>query len=68
MDDTVDIVSPPFLCEFVCEGYDICGAPAAITHHHRDGGVVPQALQGYGDYIGTPFYYQTHHRDSLTQA
>lgn len=60
--------SPSVLGELVGEGYDVGGTATAVAHHHRDGRLIPQALQGDGDNVGTSLHDQTHKRNPLTQT
>lgn len=50
------------------EGNDVGSAAAAVAHHHRDGRLVSQALQGDGDDVGTSLHDQTHQGNALTQT
>ena len=50
------------------KGNYVGGSAAAVAHHHWDGRLVSQALQGDGDHIRTSLHDQTHKRNPLTQT
>lgn len=60
--------SPVGVAISVREGDDVGGPSAAVAHHHGDGRLLPQAVQGHRDDVGAPFQDQAHHGDALTQT